>query len=53
MYPEHWQKAKGGYSGMLHGASWLAVAGHYWSTKNQRDTWLMVRQLSLIVDQQW
>ncbi|MBU9574069.1 hypothetical protein C6P74_25615 [Burkholderia multivorans] len=52
-YPEHWRKAMGGYSGMLHGASWLSVAEHYWSTKNQRDTWLMVRQLALTVDQQW
>ncbi|ARK52067.1 hypothetical protein BOC36_01940 [Burkholderia pseudomallei] len=53
MYPEHQRKAKGGYSGMLHGASWLAVAEHYWSTKNQHDTWLMVRQLALTGDQQW
>lgn len=53
MYPDHWQKAKGGYSGMLRGESWLAVAEHYWATKNQRDTWLIVRQLGLTVDQQW
>jgi hypothetical protein len=53
MYPDQWRHAKGGHSGMLHGASWLAVAEHYWSTKNQRDTWLMVRQVALTVDQQW